>query len=695
MPSVQFNGGRTSARINYTVEADIAGNYSTVRVTSVEVRSEWGEGGSCWLTGNIRVNGTVAATLTLNNVAGCGVILSGSWSGGGSGWSGWEAAPVRVDHSPDGTCTHIPMAVWLSVDTTSGGDRGGVFTTQYFDLPAIPKVSSVSISSAALGQPIQIRITPVTSGVTDTLTWTCGTESGTIGQDLSGTAEWTPPLILAAQAPDADSVEILLTVTSFLAGARLGSAETALRCPIPDYVVPTLAVTVTEQVGHREKYGGFVRGKTPIRVLTEAEGAYGSGIVQTDVRLGSLTAKGQEAAFLSPESGEVALNVTVTDSRGRRASVSRTVQVLAYEEPAAAVENLGRCAGDGSELPDGGFGAVTFSGRAEPLGGNSVRWYLEYRLRGAESWSRLEMREHRGNFSPEAAVFVFPAGVDRTFEVRVAGEDDFVCRTSGAVLLPVAYAMLDLCREPLAVGIGQRANTPGMLSVGMDMKLFGHRITDLGDPVEDADAATKRYAEGLAAAAQQYAETLAGNAYPVGAVYVSADALSPAARFGGTWERIGRYVSTVSKQTIKNINASYYGSADVNSPPYTGQWWTINRNVLTVNFGYVRSNASAQMTDEASIGSIPVALGEHFRGWIGGASTGGNAAGGILLKSDGAGNDLICKNKTVYQTTGWAYAWTAGTMTIDLSQFDWKITDGNVKTVCEYVWRRTNWEETE
>ena len=52
----------------------------------------------------------------------------------------------------------------------------------------------------------------------------------------------------------------------------------------------------------------------------------------------------------------------------------------------------------------------------------------------------------------------------------------------------------------------------------------GNRITDLGTPTANTDAATKGYSD-IAA-------------YPVGAIYISADSTSPASLFGGTWEQL-------------------------------------------------------------------------------------------------------------------------------------------------------------
>lgn len=54
--------------------------------------------------------------------------------------------------------------------------------------------------------------------------------------------------------------------------------------------------------------------------------------------------------------------------------------------------------------------------------------------------------------------------------------------------------------------------------------MSGNRITDLGTPTANTDAATKGYVD-LAA-------------YPVGAIYISTVSTSPASLFGGTWEQI-------------------------------------------------------------------------------------------------------------------------------------------------------------
>ena len=73
-----------------------------------------------------------------------------------------------------------------------------------------------------------------------------------------------------------------------------------------------------------------------------------------------------------------------------------------------------------------------------------------------------------------------------------------------------------------AADVGALPTTGGDMTGPINMN--GQTLSGLNSPTEDAQAATKGYVD-LAA-------------YPVGAIYLSAVATSPASLFGGTWERL-------------------------------------------------------------------------------------------------------------------------------------------------------------
>ena len=106
-------------------------------------------------------------------------------------------------------------------------------------------------AGVALGQEMTITITRAAEGFTDTVTWSCGSQSGTIADKTALTQlKWTPPVSLASQAPEDTQVAVVLTVTSFLEGTQVGSKDVAVPCTIPESVVPTLSVSLEDRMGY-------------------------------------------------------------------------------------------------------------------------------------------------------------------------------------------------------------------------------------------------------------------------------------------------------------------------------------------------------------------------------------------------------------------------------------------------------------
>ena len=517
MPSIEIINSAwdgMSARVNYMVSQDIAGNYSTVTVTGLDVRSNQYRG-SCFVKGSIYLNGQEVCYLGLSSTEGHTVALSvGAWAPVNL----VSGIPLKIPHGSDGTKT-VSVSVSLRATPTSGS---GSFTATCsgaasIDLPRIPRVSEISASGVELGQAMEITLTRASEGFRDTLSWQCGEASGIIAEKTGETAlSWTPPVSLAEANPQGTAVEVVLTVSTYSGETSVGTGSVTVSCPIPGSVVPTLEITVTDKTGCYDRYGSYVRTRSQARVQTTASGAYGSTVKSVSVSCGSLTASGEDAVFSLPDPGAVTVRVTVTDSRGRSAAAVETITVADYQNPSVSVTNLYRCGSDGTANPQGAFGKAVFTGSVTPLGGKNAAVYrLKKRIRGTETWTVSQISQGEA---------VFSAGVDDDWEVCISVSDDFTEVTGQVSVLPVAFSLLDFHRGSRSVGILQRASTPGAVDVGGDTVHHGHRIRDVGPPQDPDDAVTLR--------------TLLDAVYPVGSVYLSTVETSPAIFLGGTWERI-------------------------------------------------------------------------------------------------------------------------------------------------------------
>lgn len=537
MPSCEIYGSRFACRLTYNLSQDIGGNYSVIRITRVELKSlQSMPTTECWVLGSISVNGATACNLELTGTTACAVTMSQSYDGGGegNGWfSGFSTRDIVIGHGEDG---NGGFSVYASLDVIMTNQIGldpGIRNSAYVGLPQIPRVSSISAVGVVLGQEMTIRISRASSTFSDTVTWRCGSLSGSLAEQTTASElKWTPPVDLAAQATDSTAVPIVLTIQTFINGSQVGSREIGVSCTVPDSVVPTVSAVVTDRMGYADTYGGYVQSQSQARVVTTAAGAYGSTIRSIALRCGSLTGSGADVSFALADSGEVPITVTVTDSRGRTAQWSSSINVLAYRKPQAAVTQAYRCDSEGNPQADGVWLRVVFDGSVTALNGNSATYRGICRVHGGEGERSVLLADYTGKTTVTGGSFLLTAGLDTGYDCFVTAQDDFSTAESGGAFVSVAFALLDFDRQNKAVGIGMRAKTKGKVSIGLDVNMEEHRISSLLDPEENQDAATKGYVDWTVK-----------SVFPVGYIYLSADSTSPASLFGGTWEQLqGRFL---------------------------------------------------------------------------------------------------------------------------------------------------------
>lgn len=376
-----------------------------------------------------------------------------------------------------------------------GEEYHGSVTIQ---LPNIPRKTGVSAGAVDLGKAMTITLTPAVATFQSSISYKCGSASGTVsGWSTNTKVTWTPPLTLANQVTNAARVPIVLTVTTRNAsGATVCTVTYTVNCTIPASMAPTVTVALSDKKGYTAKYGGYIQSKSQLQAAVTAAGAYGATISGITVKCGTTTGTGATTIFSLPASGTVTVTVTVKDSRGIVTVKNQNISVLAYKKPSISVAKLNRCDASGNLLPTGSYAQAQITASVPAMGNlNGTQYALKWRKVGASTWSSKTVPNSAGLYKLTNAPCLFAAGIDDRYECKAAVTDDFGTTESQALILSVAHALLDMDRNTKAVGIGQRANTPETLSIGMDMRLFDHRITELGTPVEAGDAVPKGYAD--------------------------------------------------------------------------------------------------------------------------------------------------------------------------------------------------------
>lgn len=453
----------------------------------------------------------------------CYYVLQGSkvyhpYSYKAKGWYDLGTKTITVDHDSKGEATVTLSAEWHS-GFTSQWTPASLSVSGKVTLPTIPRASSLAVPSMALGSPATLTVTKADSSYTHRITYAWGTHSGVVSAETGATSIiWTPPLDLANDIPNAAAGVGTLTITTYSGNTALGSQSYSFTASVPASAAPAASVALSDAAGYADTYGAYVQTKSRLKAVTTANGKYGATIKGYTLAISGLTATGATATTgVLPESGTVAYAVTVTDSRGLSTVLRGTITVLPYAAPGVRSISAARCDADGTDNPAGDHAKVSFVGAVAPLSDqNTAAYVIRYRAQGADTWSSQAVPAASGQYAPSASGII-PAAVDTVFEVCVSATDALSRTDSLIVILPSAQVLFRTAPNADGLSIGQYRTESGALIVGgliEALKLPAMAGVSLGGTA------------------------LLDLLHPVGSIYQSTDATSPADLFGGTWEQV-------------------------------------------------------------------------------------------------------------------------------------------------------------
>lgn len=407
---------------------------------------------------------------------------------------------IKVYHDDDGEKTLVCQASY-----TTGTSSGTVTDVDSWELTPIPDISTFTCtctnSSYPLGTALSFSVTRGDTTLTHSLTYVCGSTSGTILSKSTTTSKsWTPPLTLAKQNTTGTTVPITFTLTTYKGDVVLGSVTLEKTLSIPDSAKPTVSISVTDQSGCYSKYGKYVQGQSYLKVTLTASGSQGSEITKYSA---DFDGYGYVVDTFTTEviksSGSLVLKATVKDSRGRTGTASKTLAVLEYALPKISDLTIRRCDSDGTANSSGTYLSVTFSASVSPLDSkNSAKYTLKYKKKTATSYSTKTLTALAGTYQATNASVVFAADTSSSYDITLTVEDDFkpVSKSNDGSSIKKLWSAF---KKGLGFAFGKVAEKEGALDMGFYIYMNGNRITALPEPTEATDAATKGYVDALAA----------------------------------------------------------------------------------------------------------------------------------------------------------------------------------------------------
>ena len=400
-----------------------------------------------------------------------------SVGGGGTAVVDCTDRHSEVTHNADGTWPAGKAGRWrFNVPLGGSHNTPTVGWTNFTidgEIPTIPRATTptLSASSVACGSKLTINLPRHASGFTHRISYRIGgKDKGTITTNAGTSFAWTVPN-LGSYMPNSTGVWVVLRVETMSGGTVIGYKDIGFTATAPSSWVPTASISsIAEATANlAAQFGGYVQSKSTLRVKSSGSGSNGSTISSYVVTIQGRNYNGADitSAAISA-SGTVPVTLTVTDSRGRTASKTQNVTVLAYSPPQITVSNVARTTDEAQTA------TCTYNFNIASVNSkNTKAFYIQY-LSGS-TWTditRMSDVYTKSGSVTSGAVF----GVDATTKVRFVAQDYFTSVIVEKEVGPT-FTLMNFGAGGKSLAIGMLSSNNGTFETGLPFVSGGVRYT--------------------------------------------------------------------------------------------------------------------------------------------------------------------------------------------------------------------------
>ena len=392
-------------------------------------------------------------------------------------------------------------------------------TVTYEEAASKPSLSKTSFE---MGTAVTIYTNRQSSIATHTIRYSFFSANGTIATGVTASCTWTPPVSLAEQIPNATSGWGTILCDTYVNGNLVSTNTCAFQLTVPASVAPSISnVAFSEATsGIADRFGGYVRTRSKLSVSITAAGTQGSSISAYRTSIDSVTYSG--SSFTSNTlntAGNLTMTVTVTDSRGRTASTTRTVTVLDYSPPSLSLFTAERCNADGTAAQtDGTKVRISAKASGSSVGGkNTLACMVYYKLSSAESWvSAVTLTPSDYVITATNRLLSPTFDALSSYDIKIRVQDVFYY-IEQTVSIGTKQVMMDFYKDGSGIAFGKVAENAGKVEFGWPLLLSEPLGVDQGGTgAETASSACTKLG-----AVKKAGDTMTGNLGISGYLYPS------------------------------------------------------------------------------------------------------------------------------------------------------------------------------
>lgn len=333
---------------------------------------------------------------------------------------------------------------------------------------------SLSAATVEMGKSVTINTPAVNSAYRHTLRYAFGGASGTIATGIASSVSWTPPVSLSNQIPSATAGSGTIYCDTYSGSTLLGTKSVSITLTVPGSVVPSAGTLSAALAEDTSGTGLYVKGMGKAKLtLSGASGAYGSSITSYTITGGGWTAtNGALTTGTLASAGNITFTATVTDSRGRKASTTRTISVIDYTKPGVAVCDVYRCDADGNRKKAGTYFAVEINASYSAITGNTLSITARYKKQSESSYGTAANVTNNG----KTVLGGGNIGASTTYDVLVTVADKYNSLLIQRTLS--TKSVLQSFKRSAGAAIGKVAELANWLDVAWDTRIRGNLQVD-------------------------------------------------------------------------------------------------------------------------------------------------------------------------------------------------------------------------
>ena len=375
-----------------------------------------------------------------------------------------------ITHNADGT-REVHMEVVFNIQATiSGTYYDHITASSDVALDIIPRATMPVLSSNTvyMGDMITINL-PRASDAFHHKMWYqfVGSNWVEITLNAGDSYVWTIP-DMATLIPSSASGVITINCATYNGDNWIGSNDVYVTAVVPENVKPVVTTVLTEEATDfiKNSFTSYIQGYSTIKTVASAVGAKGSTIAAYKSWFAGGVYDGQEwISGVIFSSGEIAMDVSVLDSRGRWSDAKRiTINVLPYTPPVIANLATSRCDETGQPVDNGNYARISLSCSSSNLNEQNVAHLIvDYKKSTDDDYNPSNIIEDM--YITDYSQILTPGlifSTDYQYNIRATLTDTIGSVTQQTALLPSGEVILDIAADGKGIAFRKTSERDGV-----------------------------------------------------------------------------------------------------------------------------------------------------------------------------------------------------------------------------------------